>query len=178
MLNNMPGPEMRALHNVSHLILTLWGGKWRLGRLAVQVTQAVYGGPPPTFPLDFNKQEHKRLLLPTMLCYKAKLPIRREKPALLCLLPIQARPGLRRGLRPALVRALIKLSSCRGTTGIFRKPLYIQSCVTCQMDHFPLPNLESDPSEIPQCGRKGPEDVCPRASWAEDAFASCFLAQI
>ena len=46
----MPGPEMRALHNVSHLILTLWGGKWRLGRLAVQVTQAVYGGPPPHLP--------------------------------------------------------------------------------------------------------------------------------
>lgn len=169
MLNNMPGPEMRALRNVSHLILPLRGGKWRLGRLAVQVTQALYGGPrPPAFPLDFNKQEHKRLLL----------PIHREKPALLRALPIQARPGLHRGLRPALVRALIKLSSCRGTTGIFRKPLYIQSCVTCQMDHFPLPNLESDPSEIPQCGRKGPEDVCPRASWAGNAFARCFLAQI
>lgn len=109
--------------------------------------------------LTLTSKITRSLLLPSGLWYKAKLPIHREELALLPVLPIQASPGLPRGLRPALTRAPVKLSSCPGATGIFKKPLYIQNCVKCHMGHFPLPNLESDPLEILQHGRKGPEEV-------------------
>lgn len=128
--------------------------------------------PPPSL-LTLTSKSTRRLLLPSMLCSKAKLPIHGEKPAFLRVLPIQARPGPHRGLRSALVRAPKRLSSCQETTGFFKKLFYIQNRVTCQMDHFPLSDLESDPWKFLNKGKRRSAHVP-----CGQSIAGCFLDQI
>ena len=131
----------------------------KVRKFSCQATQAMCGGP-PTSLLTLTSKSTRRLLLPSMLCSKAKLPIHGEKPAFLHVLPIQAIPGPHRGLRSALVRAPKRLSSCQGTTGFFKKPLYIQNHVICRMDHFPLPDLKSDPWKFLSKGRRSAHVPC------------------
>lgn len=121
-------------------------------KVSCQATQAMCGGPPPS-RLTLTSKSTRRLLLPSMLCSKAKLPIHGEA----CLPMCPSHPGQ---TRPSQ-RAEVSVGQSPEKTELMPEDHRIlQEAVihseSCYMPDgsFPTARLKSDPWKFLSKGRR------------------------